>query len=35
MNDKIGAIKVGMDADLLIFDERINVMTTMIKGQIL
>jgi len=35
MNDRIGAIKVGMDADLLIFDERINVKMTMIKGRIL
>jgi N-acetylglucosamine-6-phosphate deacetylase len=35
MNDKIGAIKVGMDADLLVFDERINVQMTMIKGRIL
>ena len=34
MNDRIGAIKVGMDADLLIFDERINVKMTMIKGRI-
>jgi N-acetylglucosamine-6-phosphate deacetylase len=35
MNDRIGSIKAGMDADLLIFDERINVQMTMIKGQIL
>jgi N-acetylglucosamine-6-phosphate deacetylase len=35
MNDRIGSIKAGMDADLLIFDERINVKMTMIKGQIL
>jgi N-acetylglucosamine-6-phosphate deacetylase len=35
MNDRIGAIKVGMDADLLVFDERINVQMTMIKGRIL
>jgi N-acetylglucosamine-6-phosphate deacetylase len=35
MNDSIGAIKVGMDADLLVFDERINVQMTMIKGRIL
>lgn len=34
MNDRIGAIKVGMDADLLIFDERIKVKMTMIKGRI-
>jgi N-acetylglucosamine-6-phosphate deacetylase len=35
MNDRIGAIKVGMDADLLVFDERINIKMTMIKGRIL
>jgi N-acetylglucosamine-6-phosphate deacetylase len=35
MNDRIGAIKAGMDADLLIIDERINVQMTMIKGCIL
>jgi N-acetylglucosamine-6-phosphate deacetylase len=35
MNDKIGAIKVGMDADILVFDDRINVQMTMIKGCIL
>jgi N-acetylglucosamine-6-phosphate deacetylase len=35
MHDRIGAIKVGMDADLLVFDERINVQMTMIKGRIL
>jgi N-acetylglucosamine-6-phosphate deacetylase len=35
MNDRIGSIKAGMDADLLIFDERIHVKMTMIKGQIL
>jgi N-acetylglucosamine-6-phosphate deacetylase len=34
MNDRIGAIKVGMDADLLVFDERINVQMTMIKGKL-
>ena len=34
MNDRIGSIKVGMDADLLIFDERINVKMTMIKGKL-
>ena len=34
MNDSIGAIKVGMDADLLVFDERINVQMTMIKGKL-
>jgi len=34
MNDRIGAIKVGMDADLLVFDERINIKMTMIKGKL-
>jgi N-acetylglucosamine-6-phosphate deacetylase len=34
MNDRIGTIKVGMDADLLVFDDRINVQMTMIKGRI-
>jgi N-acetylglucosamine-6-phosphate deacetylase len=34
MNDRIGAIKVGMDADLLVFDEKINVQMTMIKGKL-
>ena len=34
MQDRIGAIKVGMDADLLIFDDRIKVKMTMIKGKL-
>lgn len=35
MNDCIGAIKVGMDADLLVFDDSINVQLTMIKGKVI
>lgn len=35
MNNRIGSIKAGMDADLLIFDGSINVQMTMVKGRIL
>jgi len=35
MNDRIGSIKAGMDADLLIFDDSIHVQMTMVKGRIL
>lgn len=35
MNDCIGAIKVGMDADLLVFDDSINIQLTMIKGKVI
>jgi len=34
INDKKGSIAVGMDADIVIFDREINVVLTIIKGQI-
>lgn len=34
ISDRKGSLKAGMDADLVIFDENINVRNTIIEGKI-
>jgi N-acetylglucosamine-6-phosphate deacetylase len=34
LNKKKGRIKAGMDADIVIFDEDINIINTMVMGNI-
>jgi N-acetylglucosamine-6-phosphate deacetylase len=34
ISDRKGSLTIGKDADIVLFDEQINVQTTMIKGKI-
>jgi N-acetylglucosamine-6-phosphate deacetylase len=35
VSDRIGTLDIGKDADIIIFDDRINIKQVMIKGKML